>query len=252
MNIIPLKSKILNKISPVALLFVLLIPASSFAQMFSIGESSPSDRQLLGTSSVLSAGWEIGSFDFRGDPSMNVDNLDFNEGILRFRLESPGIDISLGFGGALTGMNNNTYTNVTGRLHNNLNLYSDEDRNFIFQLPIQITTDLKRVQSSSTDSEFQQSSFVFGSGVNTAVRLSDRFDFTLKATPNYGFSFSQGNLFGGSLFRFDGRSQLFIRNIIGRNGLAITYHFDFRRYDIDGNRNDYDFTSHSISIGYLF
>ena len=127
-----------------------------------------------------------------------------------------------------------------------------EERNFLLQLPIQITTDLKRVQQNNTDTEFQQSSFIIGSGIRTVARISDRFDFSLKATPNYGFSFSQGNLFGGSLFRFDGASQLFINNVLGNRGLALGYHFDFRRYDIDGNQNDYDYTSHSISIGITF
>ncbi len=253
MNIIPTNSKILNKTAYLFLIIIFLSsPVSSYAQMFSIGDSSPERQQNLGTSTIISAGWETGQFDFRGDPLLPDENLSFDNSILRFRLETPGIDIGVGLGGAFTSMDSNNYLNVSGRLHNNLNIYRSEDREFIFQLPIQITTDLKRVQGNSTDNEFQQSSFIFGSGVYSAVRLSDRFDFTVKATPNYGFSFSQGNLFGGSLFRFDGRTQLLIREILGRHGLAVSYHFDFRRYEIDGDQNDYDFTSHSISIGFLF
>lgn len=233
-------------------LFLFLIPMSGYSQMFSVDDSSPVRQQRLGTATTLSIGWEMGDFDNRNSNLINIDDYSFNDNILRLRLESPGIDIGLGLGGSITGMNNNNYINILGRLHNNLNIYSSEERNFLLQLPIQITTDLKRVLQNNSDSEFQQSSFIIGSGVKTVARLSERFDFTLKATPNYGFSFSQGNLFGGSLFRFDGTSQLLINNVFGERGLALSYHFDYRRYNIDGDQNDYDYTSHSISIGFSF
>jgi hypothetical protein len=230
-------------------LIILAFPLSGSAQMFSVDDSSPVRQQLLGTETTISIGWEIGEFDNRNSNLIDIDDYSFDDSILRFRLESPGIDIGLGLGGSVTGMNNNSYVNIAGRLHNNLNIYSSDERNFLLQLPIQITTDLKRVQQNNTDSEFQQSSFIVGSGIRTVARLSERFDFSLKATPNYGFSFSQGSLFGGNLFRFDGATQLLIKNVIGQRGIALGYHFDFRRYDIDGDQNDYDYTSHSISIG---
>lgn len=220
--------------------------------MFSIEDSSPERQQMLGTATTFSIGWEIGDFDNRNSELVNIDDYSFNDSILRLRLESPGIDIGLGLGGSITGMNNNSYVNILARLHNNLNLYMSDERNFMLQAPIQITTDLKRVQQNNVDTEFQQSSFIVGSGIRTVARISESFDFSLKATPNYGFSFSQGNLFGGSLFRFDGATQLIIKNVFRSTGLAIGYHFDFRRYDIDGDQNDYDYTSHSFSIGVTF
>lgn len=233
-------------------LFLFFIPLSVYSQMFSVDDSSPVRQQQLGTATVLSVGWEMGEFENRNSNLVDIDDYSFDDNIFRIRLETPGLDMGLGLGGSITGMSNNSYINILGRLHNNLNVYMSDERNFIFQIPIQITTDLKRVQRNNTESEFQQSSFIVGSGVRTVARLSERFDFSLKATPNYGFSFSQGNLFGGSLFRFDGTSQLLIKNIIGDRGLALSYHFDFRSYDIDGDQNDYDYTSHSISIGITF
>ncbi len=233
-------------------LFLLFIPLSGYSQMFSVDDSSPVRQQQLGTATTLSVGWEIGDFDNRNSDLLDIDDYSFNDSILKLRLESPGIDIGLGLGGSITGMDNNSYINILARLHNNLNLYMSDERNFILQAPIQITTDLKRVQRNNVDTEFQQSSFIVGSGIRTVARISENFDFSLKATPNYGFSFSQGNLFGGSLFRFDGTSQILIKNVFGNSGLALSYHFDYRRYDIDGDQNDYDYTSHSISIGITF
>lgn len=233
-------------------LFLFLIPLSGYSQMFSVDDSSPVRQQQLGTATTLSIGWEMGDFENRNSNLVDIDDYSFDDNIVKLRLDTPGLNMALGLGGSITGMSDNSYVNILGRLYNNLNIFMSDERNFIFQLPIQITTDLMRVQRNNTESEFQQSSFIVGSGVRTVARLSERFDFSLKATPNYGFSFSQGNLFGGSLFRFDGSSQLLIKNVIGDRGLALSYHFDFRSYDIDGNQNDYDYTSHSISIGITF
>ena len=234
------------------LLFAVFIPLNVNAQMFSVDDSSPTRSQPLGTNTVFSAGWEISDFSNRQDGISLSDDYSYNDNLFRLRLDSPGIDLSLGFGGAITGMDSHSYFNVLGRIHNYLNIYQNSERSFLLRFPVQITTDLKRVQRNNVDSEFSQSSFIFGTGILTDIRFSEKLDFSLRATPNYGFSFSQGNLFGGSLFRFDGNSQLLVQNIFGDKGLAFGYHFDFRRYNIDGDQNDYDYTSHSISIGLIF
>lgn len=244
----------MNKLKSILLTLSLLVvtPLTTQAQMFSVEDSSPSRTQPLGLYTTLSAGWEIGDFSNRQSGINMNEDYSFNDGVFRIRLESPGIDFGLGVGGGLTGMNSNSYVNVMGRLHNNLNVYENDNKSFILRIPIQVTTDLKRVQRNNTDSEFQQSSFIFGAGLRTDFKISEKIEFSLKGTPNYGFSFSQGNLFGGSLLRVDGRSHFLIRNVIGDKGISFGYHFDFRRYDIDGNQNDYDYTSHAISIGLIF
>jgi hypothetical protein len=237
-------------ILPLFIFSLILLPVTAQAQMFSVGTTEEVRTDPLGLHSSLSLGWEFADFSYFGDADLDQNDLSFNESIIGFRLESPGLDIGLSFGGRLTGMDENSYLNVTGRLHNIVGLYRRS--NAIVGIPIQITTDLKRVQANRSDSEFQQSSFIIGSGIYSALRVSNSFDMTVKATPNYGFSFSQGNLFGGSLFRFDGRTQFIFRNVIGNSDFSFSYHFDYRRYDIDGDQNDYDFMSHSISIGYIF
>jgi hypothetical protein len=231
-------------------LLTLLIPVTSSAQMFSVGDPEPVRERVPGLYSVLSVGWEFASFDFTGETIPGEDRLDFDDSLIRFRLDTPGLDISLGVGGKLTGMNENSLVNVNARLSNRFSLYRREKVNLT--VPFQITTDLLRVSRNSSDTEFQQSSLTLGAGLESAIRLSNRIDFSIKGTPNYGFSFSQGNLFGGSLFRLDGKALLYFRNLIGNNSLSLGYHFDMRKYDIDGNLSDYDFTSHSLTIGYAF
>jgi hypothetical protein len=225
-------------------------PSTLAAQMFSVGDPEPTQTRAPGTYTVFSLGWEIASFTYTGSTASEQDQLNFDENLIRFSLETPGLDLNISLGGGLTGMNDHSYTNLNARLYNQATLLRRES--FLLQIPLQITTDLKRVRKEGTDFEFQQSSLSIGTGVASALRISERLDFAIKATPNYGFSFSQGNLFGGNVFQFDGKAKLHIRNLIKSNALSIGYHFDYRSYNIEGDLNDYDFTSHSITLGIGF
>jgi hypothetical protein len=232
------------------LFFIFLPPNILYGQMFSIDDPEPQRQRVLGTTTVLGIGWEFAEFSYQGEGATAAERLDFNDSVIRMRLDSPGLDINLAFGGGWTGMDSNSYVNITGRLYNNFPV--KRDPSMLIAIPIQLTTDLKQVRQNDTDAEFQQSSLVFGSGLSTAFRLGERFSLSLKATPNYGFSFSQGSLFGGSLFRFDGGSSLLIHNVFGDYALSLGYQYDYRSYRIEGDLNDYNFSSHSITIGIGF
>lgn len=229
-------------------------PSITQAQMFSIEEERPERERGFDQFTVIGASWEMGEFTYTGNEIDERDRLDFNDSILRFRFESQGLNLSLGFGGSLTGMNSTSYVNISGRLFNSFGITRTES--FLLLIPLQISSDLKQVQRNDSNSEFQQSSLSLGSGLSTIFKLGDRVSFNIKATPNYGFSFSQGSLFGGSLFRMDGKGLIFIDDLFGSNALSLGYHFDYRSYKIDENSNnnnyDYDYTSHSITIGYAF
>jgi hypothetical protein len=220
------------------------------AQMFSIDDPEPQRERVLGTTTILGVGWEFANFTYQGEGATQAERLDFSDSILRFRLDSPGLDISLAFGGGMTGMDDNSYVNIAGRLYNNFPI--KRETSMLIAIPLQLTTDLKQVRQNASDAEFQQSSLVLGSGLTSAFRIGERFSLNLRATPNYGFSFSQGSLFGGSLFRFDGSSVLLIHNVIGRYALSVGYNFDYRNYRIEGDLNDYDFSAHSITVGFGF
>jgi hypothetical protein len=231
-------------------LYIILLPFIATAQMFSIEETQEQRQQRLGAVTVIGLSWEFADFKYTGDSQENFQRLDFNDSLLRFRLNSPGLEISFGLGGSFTGMNDHSYLNITGRIFNNINIIRRE--NFLLILPIQLTTDLKRVRLNDFDNDFQQSSLIFGTGIGSDFKLSDRFRLKAHATPNYGFSFSQGNFFGGNLFRFDGRTMLFVNNLFGNRSIAIGYDFDYRSYNIDGDIYDYDYTAHSITLGIGF
>lgn len=233
-----------------ATIFILL-PVSLNAQMFSIGDNEPERRQGINFYTMVGASWELADFSYHASEAIDErERLDFSDTVIRFRLDSPGLDLSLAFGGDLTGMENTSYLNLNGRLYNSFPIARSQ--NFMFLVPLQLTSDLKQVRHNQSDAEFLQSSLTIGSGASAMFKLGDGISINLQATPNYGFSFSQGSLFGGNTFRFDGKGLIFIHDVFGSNALTLGYYFDYRKYNIEGNLKDYDYTSHSITVGYAF
>ncbi len=246
-------------ITTLSLFFILAVPCSVFGQMFSVGDTEERTPARLQSYSTIGLSWELGDFDFTGslDPQTGPENpaqtnsrSDFEDSILRFRFENPGINLSLGLGGSLTGMDDQSYVNINALLYNDFPLIRNQ--RFVLGLPLQIGTDLKSVQSSQTDNGFQQSSFVLGTGASVRYQINRRVGMSLRATPNIGFSFSQGNLFGGSLFRAMSEARFYFREVLGSQSLVFGYDFDFRDYNIEGSQNDYRYLSHAITIGIAF
>lgn len=228
--------------------------------MFSVGNSQERQPTRLQSYSTIGISWELADFEFTGDPDSGSnlsdpslagsERVDFNDSILRLRFENPGLNISLGLGGNLTGMDDRSYVNVNALLYNDFPLVRNS--RFMLALPLQIGTDLKSVQNNQVDNGFQQSSFVLGTGASIRYQVNRRVGLSFRATPNLGFSFSQGNLFGGRLFRATSETRFYFSEVLGSQTLVIGYDFDFRDYNIEGSRNDYQYLSHAVTIGIAF
>jgi len=233
-----------------SLLFLISVPAISHAQMFSVDDPERSPQRITEPSNFLSIGFSAATFEFNGENVSENNRLDFDDLLFTIKFDTQGLDLSTTFGGSLTGMDDQSYVNLSARIYNNFAL--KRSQKFRLSLPIQLTTDLTQINRDISTADFRQSSLVFGSGLAATIRPAQRISFQLKATPNYGFSFSQGSVFGGSLFRFDGVANILIHNVFGDRSLAIGYNFDFKNYDIDGDINDYEFTAHTFTIGIGF
>jgi len=218
--------------------------------MFSVGETEDREPLRIQSYSTLGVAVEFADFDFTGSNLSAEDQAEFNGSILRIRFENPGLNISAGFGGNLTGLDERSYVNVNALLYNDFPLVRSQ--NFIFALPIQIGTDLKSVQIERSNNNFQQSSFTIGTGLSLRYQVNRRVGASLRATPNIGFSFSQGNLFGGRLIRGITTGRLYFNEVFGSAALVFGYDFDYRDYNIDGSQNDYRYLSHSVTIGLAF
>ncbi len=238
------------KLFSISLIILIISPQIVHAQMFSVGDPESRDTQSIGTYTLLGVSWEIADMDFRGENLAPQDQANFNSSIIRLHLESPGLHISAGFGGRFTGMNETSYVNLNAMLFSDTAIIRSP--RFILSLPFQLITDLKRAQRNESSTEFQQSSLIFGTGISSRIRLADRVDFAARITPNYGFSFSRGAVFGGNLFRTNGKTRFYFNDLIGNNSFSVGYDFDYRFYDIEGDENDYRYISHALTVGIAF
>lgn len=217
--------------------------------MFSVDSNEQRQRSLFETT-VLSIGLEAADFTYSGSTPNSVTRLDFNDPIFRVRFETPGLEFNIGIAGSITGMENRNYVNIGGQLSNNLILYSKES--LFLVLPLQLSTDVKRVVDNQSDFEFQISSFSFGTGLGLYSRLSNTFSTSANLTPNYGFSYARGSFFGGQVFHVNGKWRLFINKILPANPIVLGYDFIYKKYLVEGDLYDYDFTGHTITLGFGF
>ena len=79
------------------------IPVTLQAQMFSVGEAEERQPLRIQSYSTIALGVEFADFEFTGGDVAAEDQAEFNGNILRVRVENPGLNISAGFGGKLTG-----------------------------------------------------------------------------------------------------------------------------------------------------
>jgi len=220
------------------------------AQMFSVEEDERTEFAPLPNYTVAGLSWEIAEFEFVGEGLSESETADFNNSILRFRFESSGVHISIGFGGSLTGMDDASYINLNAKLFQDLNIV--RSNRFLLSIPIQIVSDLIGVQKESTNAEFRQNGFVFGTGIASRINLAERVNLSLRGTPNYGFSFAQGPDDGGSLFTATSKVRLNFAQVLGDYALTFGYDFDYRNYNLEGTENDYRYSSHAFTIGIGF
>lgn len=217
--------------------------------MFTVGDGSDTERPAF-TYTSLSAGWEIVDFTFTGQPGPVSERFDFNDGIFNVRFETPGINMYFGVAGNLTGAEDRNLLNIGALIYNDFILTSSE--NFQLLLPLQLNTDLMRVQASSASNRFQQSSFQLGAGLGARTGILKQLNATFELVPNYGFSNSQGAFIGGTVFTLNGKARFYLENILANNAVVLGYDYRYKSYNIDADIFNYDYNSHSVTIGITF
>lgn len=242
------KKYIIRNYLPVILAFVLLVPAWAQAQMFSVGENRP-DRGIPSTAFYL--GLEPAAFDYRGPSGGGA--YEFNGSVVRLRLESRGLDVYLGTGGRLSGLDDVSYFDAGVQVRHGLSVLRRS--RLMIQLPVQLTTGIASAVNRNTvglNTQFQQGSLVAGLGAYVHARPANRLRLEASLIPSYGFSFATGNTFGGSLGMLEMKTRLYFDRLFGDMGLTVGYDYNFRRYDIEEDTFDYDLKAHSILIGITF
>ncbi len=231
----------------ILLLILLTVPFSLQAQMFSIDDGR--DRLDIPQTAVY-LGYEPAKFEYQGS---GIDRFSFDGPLIRFRLESSGLNLFLATGGKITGIDDISYFDAGVKAGYSLTLLRKQK--IVVQVPLQLTSNITSVVTDNvfaTTTQFKQGGLVIGAGADIRFRPSEKFRVHLSMVPSYGFSFATGGTFGGSLSELEGQGRVFLDNLFGNIGLSLGYDYHYKGYDIEQNEYDYDFRSSSILVGITF
>lgn len=237
----------------IGLFLICTIHEPAQAQMFSVGDQGPrfdvpQSEVYLGLEPMEvtyeggTQGTEAGAFEFTGS-------------VIRLGYESSSIDVFLGTGGRITGINNASYFDTGGNINLGIALY--RSRSFSAEIPLRIASRYTNITNSqafqfNTFNRFRFGSLTAGAGFRVRVRPLEDLRFKAGVVPNYGFAFASGGFFGGSMGSVAGQSRLYFDRLFGDVGLSIGYKYDLRNYDIDEDIYDYRINGHSLEVGVTF
>lgn len=228
-----------------------IIPHTASGQMFSV--DGP-ERDYSTPTAAVFIGLEPVDFEFTGNTAISQAFLfEFSGPVLRFKFEAPNLSLSLGTGGAITGLDDAAY--FDGALKANFGLTLISKKTFALELPIQLTSSLTSVTNDDIiggQLEFRQVNIAPGAGARIAAKPADRFRIQLQAIPSYGFSSATGGTFGGSVFIFEGQARLYFDRLFDDIGLSVGYDYNFKDFNIDDSLFDYELNSHGFLIGISF
>ena len=232
------------------LIALLLIPATSTAQMFSADEFVR--RQPINFTTFLNVGFEPVDFEFKGGslPLGPSSDLSFSNPVFRASIENESFGISMGVAGRVTGLDDRSFFQLGVKLGAPFRLI--EKRKFSLRAPLQLSTELTSVQDSEVGDDFQQSTLAVGMGPNIEVRFTENLRISTALTPAYGFSVAAGGFFGGQVYTLESKNQLLIGGILPGRAISLGYTYNFQRFDIEEDRFDYNLVGHRFTIGVSF
>ena len=243
-------SNVIKVICVFAFLVMLAILQTASAQMFSVEGDGRDYTTPLASGHI---GIEQVNFEYTGGSELvDFGNFAFKGPIIRFRFEVPNLLLSLGAGGAVTGLDNNYFD---GAIKAQFALPLLGNERISFGIPFQLTSSLTSVKTDIIEAqqiEFRQANVLVGGGLRFRTKLSERLRIKAKAIPNYGFSTATGGSFGGSAFVMEGQARIYFDRLFGSIGLSAGYDYNFKSFDIEGNLFDYDLNSHGFLIGVTF
>lgn len=239
-----------NALFPILLGIILLTTSDvAIAQMFSVESKQPS---RIKRSSHLNVGMGLTQFDHFGD-STYVPGYDFNASSIYASYETASFAFHGALAGEYTGADSTRYMNFGFEL--NQMIPFNQSRKYRIGLPLQLSTDYTTVRNNNyvgAADQFQQSTLKGGVGIKAIMRFTEGFILSSRALGKYGFSFSPGNTFIGSLAEVEWENRFVIANLFKDKGLVVGYDIQYRRFDIDVNRYDYDLLVNRFTLGIAF
>lgn len=229
------------------LLFFLLTPVASNAQMFSVGDEE--SRSTNPFSSYARGGIYLVDFSYTGDPASVSENnrLTFNGTVAHLGYESNSFNLGLGIGGELSGLENRNYFHLDLDFTNPFYLIRKE--RFVAGIPIKLRTKAISVQSDQVQDEFRQTDLSAGAGLIIRLNVPEKIGITTQFIPSIGFSTSNGGFLGGNIFSLAGKARINFYDLLFGKNISLGYDYIHDSYDIDGDQYDYDVNGHLITLG---
>jgi len=234
--------------------FTLLRTGDAQAQMFSVQEDETVRSRSIPLNNLY-IGIEPADFAYKGGDAVgpSAGLFEFDGPLIRLKYETIGLEAFIGAGGRLTGIDDIAFFDVGIRARRGLGLIRNE--NLRVQLPLQIKSSLTSVSSDqiiSTGSQFRQGTLTVGGGGEIDARFSDNVRFSAGVVPNYGFSFATGGTFGGQIFEVETVTRLYFDRVFGKFGISLGWDYTYKRFDVEENEFDYNFTSQGFLVGISF
>lgn len=236
-----------------AFILLLAAPRMARAQMFSVGEegsrfNSPETGIYLGVEPMTV------TYTGNNTSTTALGQFEFSGPLLRLGYNTPSLDLSMGVGGEVTGIKNDSYFDIGGSI--DLGFQIHRSQKITIRLPIKIESRFVNMTNNqlvaTRYNRFRFGSLTAGAGAHIMVRPAKDIRIAASAVPSYGFAFASGGLFGGGLGSVDTRGRLFFDRLFGKYGLSVGYGYDHRSYDIDENMYDYKMKGHILEVGITF
>lgn len=237
------------------LLMIFGLVCNSQAQMFSVGDQGP---RFNTPQTEFYAGLEPINVTYKGGndaPTMQSNAFEMEGPIIRVGYNSPGVDLFLGTGGKISGIDEASYFDVGGNIDFGLNLL--RKKALTLQLPVRIASRYTNITNdrtlrSPTLNRFRFGSLTAGIGARILGRPQPNLRLEAGAVPSYGFSFASQGFTGGSMGSVAAFGRVYADHLFGDVGLSIGYKYDLRNYDVEENVYDYKMNGHSIEMGITF
>lgn len=236
-----------NILTTIFLLFFLIMPLATSAQMFSVGDER--SRSSNPFSSYARGGISIVDFTYQGNPAAVPGNnrLSFSGTVAHLGYESNGLNLGLGFGSSFTGLDNRRFFSLDLNFTNPFYLIRKD--NFGAGIPIKLRTKVTSVRSDQVQEEFSQTDVSAGAGLIMRVNVPEKLGITTQIIPSIGFSSSSGGFIGGNIYSLAGSARVNFYNLIFGKNISLGYDYILDSYDIDGEQYDYDVSGHLITLG---
>jgi hypothetical protein len=254
MNVLPKKLLLLATL-------LMSFPLSTSAQMFSMGADDDEDNQGPSNEgySQFTISFSPTSLNYVGNTELEANRfrpLNFDASVLHVGYETLFTTVQIGYGGNITGLQNNTDF-LTIHVKNLRPLLNFGTRNSYLFIPVGLNIDYTRIGDTASlglGNNLNQSGFMVGSGVRY-MRETERLLFMIGFDGFYGLSFADGSAFRGVTGHLNAPLRFMVKNVFGTVDLSLGYTFNFKNIDITNDnfeRFDYELTHHQLSLGFRF